>query len=607
MRTSRDEELDCAERDIRRIPRLFVVLLLFILSSCIAQPQPRDTKLTRDIPSIPPINSSDPDGGKLLSKRYDFDAWLLARPKLPEHAIIISMSGGATRAAVMAQSVLQALGQFRLSDNEDGTPHNLADDVIAISGVSGGAMTAAAFVLDRANCREADTAACDGSYLGLDRSTFDRDILRKNLLDFFIFQADLNPFTWTDRAGPWINFFDQYFQTAFPRNTGGSFTYADLGANPRLPFLILNSTDILNDHTFSFIQEQFSDLCADLNEVPLSVGVAAAGNFPFLSSDIELRNYRTVDECARGDAAENSSETMKLAREMDNPYGDPDHLANGTPIVPGDAAQRATLESANWARYRLAMRMVNPTSSGLPDDGTDPARRIDWMHLYDGGIADNLGLWPIARLLNEERLIKLRALGVKDITLIVVNARWDLTPARNLKSGSPYMTQLFLDVGFDPIDRATALTEDFAVDYLRQEFNSFCHREPGSHLTAGRACGNVPAELYPVILDFDQLDGNAALTDLREEVKNFGDDESLGEKPPKNRDANGPCRNKICVVARAGRALLARNPCFKAFVDHSMPSYIDNYDLDEIPGPSVKPVDTEYPSPTACHIISASP
>ncbi len=133
------------------------------------------------------------------------------------------------------------------------------------------------------------------SAIGLgERAHFQQAILDENLLVFFLIHGFANPLAWPDRARPWIGFFAR----TLPQNAAGTpYTFADLGHAPKAPFLMLNSTDTLNDQTFSFVQERFNDLCADLNPVPVAVGVAAAGNFPYLSTDIELRNFRAEGPC----------------------------------------------------------------------------------------------------------------------------------------------------------------------------------------------------------------------------------------------------------------------------------------------------------------------
>jgi hypothetical protein len=573
-------------------------ILLLVVAGCIVPPEPRDVRLLRSVPPLILSNGYDPD---LLHDRYDFDAWLLAQKKLPTHAVVISMSGGSTRAATMAQGVLQLLDHVMVPDLHGSQPRSLADNVIAISGTSGGAITAAAFVLGRVACHDVNTVRCDNASIGLgDHSRFENAILKQNLLTFWLMNGLGDPLHWPDRARPWIDFFlDAYGR----KPDGTAFTYNDLGETPKVPFLILNSTDILNDRTFSFVQEEFSDLCADINLLPVAVGVAASGNFPFLSTDIEMRNFRADGPCPFGEADAHSWETKHLYDLMEHPYGYTPRI--GSDPTAASNSETAPLDLATWARYRLAMRVVSPGNTEPPHDGSnaalwvDPARRIDWLHLFDGGVADNLGLWPLMRLLNADRLKKMRKLGVEDITFIIVNARWDWTPARNLKSGSPFWTQLSLDIGFDPINRTTALGEGLSVDYLRQKYSDICRPQYGKAPIPPSLCSStIPKGIYPVILDLDQLVGSPGLVELREEVKNFGDDESLGNPPPNYTAANGSCTTKICVAALAGRTLLMRNPCFRHFL-HDTRALLD-YRSEDAP---LVEATSALPSMDVCSVI----
>jgi NTE family protein len=569
---------------LSRAAKTLCAAALLVVPGC-AAPQPRDVPLERDVPALSSGADSSQDES-VLRERYDFDAWLQAQHSLPKHAVVISISGGSTRAATLAQSVLQALRQFQWPAEHGRPVQSLADDVIAISAVSGGAMTAGAFVLGRAACKPGDTnAQCDEQSIGLgEHSQFENGILKENLLGHFLIH-DAEPWEWQDRAGPWV----QFFERAYPTDAAGKpYTFGDLGAKPNAPFLILNSTDVPNDRTFSFVQEQFNYLCADLNPEPVALGVAAAGNFPFLSSDIILQNFRTQG-C--GHEPVTSAEFLKLSEEMKDPYGD--------------------LDRATWARYKLGMGLVSrdntqdpPVGDNKEADWRDPVRHIAWLHLYDGGIADNLGLWPLVRLLGDgKRLQKMHRLGVEDVTLIVLNARWDWTPQSNHGSASPWMTDLLTDAVFDPLNRTTALTETSAIDRLRQTYRDMCKVQ--------NVCTDTPRDIYPVVLDFDQLTGTPARRQLREEIKNIADNSSLGDEPPDYELANGACLsdacrrcgNEICVIIRAGRYLLAQNPCMKALYDKFQLVY-HTQNLDIPTDPSAQP--DAQADPTKCPLIELS-
>jgi NTE family protein len=471
-------------------PQIWLVLFAALaLSACIYPPTPRDEPLTEKLPPLAQAETGN--GDALFAKRYDFEAWVAAHKyRLPKHAVIVSMSGGGTRAAALAQSVILGLNQYRLSDG-----HTLADNIITVSAVSGGALTAAAYAVD--------------GIQGLG-STFQSNVLQASLMDTVLFHGVLNPFAWPDRAKPFQDKLDETFLTGR--------SYADLAERREAPFLFINSTDIVSGRQFTFTQQQAADLCADLRRMKLSAAVTAAGNFPFASTDIELKNFQNgSDACldpSPGDVF--ASETF--------PYTD--------------------LNGATEARYRDQIRSARP--------GNEPAsvtRPIEWLHLFDGGLADNLGIRPIIRTLTPEMLAKLAGYGVEDITLIQINARSDTVQPRNTESGSPILLPNFLftqsdstmlvATSYGPIDRITSLSATFANERLDV---IFANQAPNT--------SKFPKTLYPVVIDFDELADSA----LREKVKSIQTQTALNDE-------------NLRLVQNVGRTLLAENPCLRAFVD----------------------------------------
>jgi NTE family protein len=414
----------------------------------------------------------------------------------------VSVSGGGTRAATLGRAVLLGLNQYRMSDG-----HTLADNIIAVSAVSGGAMTAAAFVADGVG--------------GLGPS-FRQNVLKKNLENIFLKEIFLDPSTWSNRASSFESFFDTAF--LYERR------YSDLSTNRDAPFLFLNTTDIVSGRTFTFSQQQMADLCADLNPMKLSIAVAAAGNFPFASTDIEFKNYQSGSPAC--------DDPTPGAVDVNLPYAD----------------LRATTET----RYRNQMRLARP--------GAEPstlARPIEWLHLFDGGLADNLGVRPIIRVLTREMLSELARNGVDDIILVQVNARSDPPEPKDTERGSPKFvslppgdSDLVVETSYGPIDRVTALSTLLAMEHLDAIFASW---------PAGQR--PFPQKLYPIIIDFDELQDPI----LRDKVKSIETQTALND-------------DLLQKIEKAGRTLLAQDPCFHAFVSDArereavvyIPNELDN-------------------------------
>lgn len=459
---------------------------------------------------------------RYLQDRYEFDAWLRAQISLPKHAIVISMSGGGTRAATLGQTVLNVLGQYGAAGDPK---HTLADNVIAISATSGGAMTAAAFALTRALCdpHVPDVLIdCETAWRNYRQV---EDNIEQAHLENFVVSHSLLPWTWSDRARPFEKFFDKLYEPL-----GKNLTFGMLMNAPQAPFLILDSTDINNNRTFEFTSEYFSELCSNISRLPISVAVAAAGNFPFLSTDIELQNFQSDKRCWRWRPNKGEPSGAQIAAAEDD-YFLLKQMVHPSPAQPdatvncGQDGNDSALKDLNCglrARYRLAMQLASPSNVLPPNNGTDPARRIDWIHLYDGGLADNLALWPMMRFLeNPDYLEAMANKGVQDITLIIVNARSDATPAGNVHDGSPDWFSLFFDTAYDPIDRASALTQAFALSDLESAFFHICRSSSdGIHVCIKNECESMYTEDANVKKYYHRQCG-------------YGNDDNTGDNPYK--------------------------------------------------------------------------
>ncbi|HEY2610779.1 MAG TPA: hypothetical protein VGI94_08235, partial [Reyranella sp.] len=66
----------------------------------------------------------------------------LAPGELPDTLVIVTMSGGGTRATALAMSVLRAMDKIKLASGA-----SLADEIDIVSSVSGGSVTAGYFAL----------------------------------------------------------------------------------------------------------------------------------------------------------------------------------------------------------------------------------------------------------------------------------------------------------------------------------------------------------------------------------------------------------------------------------------------------------------------------
>jgi len=286
---------------------------------------------------------------------------------------LVTLSGGGTRAAAFAYGALRELDATHRANGR-----TLLDEVDLISSVSGGSFAAAYLALN-----------------GKDRflTTFPAAVLHRQLQLGFGLRI-LNPLNWPRLLSPRYGRGDlageYYSHTIFEGHT-----FKDLEG--RRPFVVLNATDIARGAQFSFVQDHFDRLCADLGPVPIGRAVAASSAFPIVFTPLTVENH-PKETCGYV--------TPKWVTESEE----------------GDfvtAPQQWDL-SQTWRSYEDA--------SG---------RR--YIHLSDGGLADNIGLRAIESAWKTNTWDLLAATNHPDlrrIVVIVVDAK-PRAPSRLDRSARP--------------------------------------------------------------------------------------------------------------------------------------------------------------------------
>ncbi|GEA50784.1 lipoprotein [Vibrio inusitatus NBRC 102082] len=186
-----------------------------------------------------------------------------------EVTVILSFSGGGTRAAALSYGVLEGLRDTTITI--DGKYVNLLDEVDVISSVSGGSFTAAYYGLYGERTFE--------DY----KEAFLYHEVTDDLASIF-----LSPVRWFSSKTRTREATDYYKSHIF-----GETTYADLPRD-NAPYIVINATDISTGTRFSFTQDYFDMLCSDLNSFSVSSAVAASSAVPLLFTPVVLRNH---DEC----------------------------------------------------------------------------------------------------------------------------------------------------------------------------------------------------------------------------------------------------------------------------------------------------------------------
>lgn len=260
-----------------------------------------------------------------------------APPTDPDEPIIlIAFSGGGSRAAALGLSVLDQLNAVSYVHNGARVP--LTDRVRVISSVSGGSVIGAWYGLVGASRMD---------------ELNDKFLVQDNMGSLISTAAD--PITWARLIFTRFSRIEA-LQTLLDTRlfAGKTFTSFD---RPGAPLVILNATDMGSGEVFSFTPDRFNDICSDLPSLPISVGVAASAAFPVALSPMNLRDYSGAG-CvgAVPPAPWIAADLTKLAPRYIN------------------------IEEFKRARYANALR-----------HGPDAFRQVDYLHLLDGGVADNQG------------------------------------------------------------------------------------------------------------------------------------------------------------------------------------------------------------------------
>jgi NTE family protein len=213
-----------------------------------------------------PINSSIDEVDE--SKGYRFANLALGEKNTDELFVVVSLSGGGTRAMALDYGVLSYLDSLHIDDGS----RTLLDEVDIISSSSAASIVTAYYGLY-------------GKDAFLDR--FGNDVLDQNM-ERALKRRLLNPLQW-------------------PRLWSGRFSRGDLAAeyfdkqifdgqtfaNMRMvrPMVILNATDMGIGSQFPFVQGKFDALCSDLSQFSVGRAVTASLAFTPGFTAITLKNH----------------------------------------------------------------------------------------------------------------------------------------------------------------------------------------------------------------------------------------------------------------------------------------------------------------------------
>lgn len=335
-------------------------------------------------------------------------------------AVIVTFSGGGTRAAALADGVLRALAATPVRGGGGVLP--LASQIDLISSVSGGSVTAGYFAM----------AGADG--LG----RFEQEFLYSDIMDTLIGRTLAHPL---QLFYPRVDILEQYLDdNVFDHKTYGDLIAADEPGRGRRPYVVLNAGDMASGSVFSFTQDQFDLICADLLGLKLADAVSASAAFPVGLSALTIKNRAPCP------AQQHAGTTPRTGWRMTRDGPEPVRIINDR-----NAEEQAGVNypaADNLARFRrgtVALTYLNR-------DG-----RKEYLQLLDGGIADNLGLsLPITLLTSPSESPSFRDWAntgkANKLLFIVVNARSEADNDFGSRPRPPGLADTLLTTIGTPID-----------------------------------------------------------------------------------------------------------------------------------------------------------
>lgn len=354
----------------------------------------------------------------------------------------------------------------------------LHHEVDVISSVSGGSVTSAYFTLRG-----------DGIF-----EDFEERFLRKNIQAHLVWRS-IAPRNWFRQMGGTYgrsdiaaDYYDKYvFDGA---------TFADL-QRPGAPTLIINSTDLATAVRFPFVRQFFELICVDLDKYPLSRAVAASSAVPGLLTPIGLENY-----------------------------------AGSCGYEPGAWVTESAKDDHETIR-RVEAKAVK---------GYLDAEKRPWLHLVDGGIADNLGLRAYYNYVSmtgglEAAFLGDEHRGARHIVMILVDSHVTTPPSWAAKNKIPSLMQVVGSVSGIELIRMDVDT----IELVRNSFENWSEEssKPGA----------------PVTFDFVHVHFNAVEDEKQREYLNkVGTNFHIS-----NEQAD--------ALIAAGRQVLRESPDFQSFLD----------------------------------------
>ena len=330
----------------------------------------------------------------------------------PSTFFVLSFSGGGTRAAALSYGVLEELNRYQFS--VQGQQRNLLDEIDVITGVSGGSFTALAYALYGDKLFE----------------EYESRFLKRNVQGTLLRRALFNPINWFKLMS------GKYGRSELAAEYYDEILFENASFNDLIgldgPVAIATSTALSTGARFAFFQNDFDLLCSDLGTMHLSRAAATSSAVPVALSPVTLDNY--------GGSCD---------------YQYPAWVSDTMKVAPGSKPSERAL-----ARYREMQEFQDSS-------------RHPYLHLVDGGVADNLGVRGVLEALDELSFSggfreQREYGGIRQIVLIVVNAESNGPNNWDQKESPPNSIKQITQSSGVPIARYTFETVELMKEMVKK-------------------------------------------------------------------------------------------------------------------------------------------
>lgn len=300
-------------------------------------------------------------------------------------------------------------------------------------------------------------------------------------------------------------------------------TFRDLALKRRKPLLVLNATNMSLGAPFDFTEAQFSNIGSDLSQYPIAWAVAASSAFPFLLSPVTLKNFGNPRE--------------------------PQWVTDG---INGGAAVNRDLYLRAVAWREMSDALKHP-----------------YVHLLDGGLADNIGAQYIDRSMStSDGWIRSLLQGgkIRQLLVFTVNGKTAPDTEMDLNRRGPGLVDVLFRTSSVAMDAMTNTTIGQMTQRLRDYRSRYTSSGTSDEERPGAAecreeeavcdvcyfpmsAGDQLLEMFIVNVDLDQLTD----AQMRKEV---------GDVPTSFKLST----EQVNLMIQAGRRLVKDSPCFQAFL-----------------------------------------